>query len=125
MKSSTVAHRRRDRRLGVSRAYAAYVEFDHPQPNGYSWRLTLLDISVAGVSFALAEDLDGIEVGSAIADACVRLEEHEFRGDLVVMRVTPVPELPTVCGALVYPADEDELEKLKNAIAWIEAAQTN
>ena len=123
--SSTVAHRRRDRRLGVSRAYAAYIEFDYPQPHGHRWRLTLLDISVAGLSFALAEDLDGIEVGSTISNVAVRVEDHEFRGDLVVMRVTPVAELPTVCGALIYPATEEELEKLKNAIAWIEAARTN
>ena len=118
---------RRDRRHLLDVGESAWVEFDYPSPSGPRWRLPLLDVSVAGLSFILPDELLGIDCGATLRDVVVRVGDCELQGSLVVMHVSPDPASYswTGCGALFYPATEADQLKLKNIIARIEAAQTS
>ena len=52
--ATTTKSRRRQQRHTVNRDQTAWVEFEHPTPNGRAFRTHLINVSRSGVSFALA-----------------------------------------------------------------------
>jgi hypothetical protein len=120
-------NRRRHDRLTLAPDMEAHVEFDHPTPNGRSYRVPLVNISPSGVSFAIdaGDPLTGLEEGACLPEAVVRLGECAIRGELLVMHVTTDPDSRYVCGALFYPATDTDLVKLKSVIAGMEVAGTD
>jgi hypothetical protein len=65
-----------------------------------------------------------MESGSTISGASVRIRECVIQGDLVVMHVTPRSDSRILCGALLYPATDHDLLKLKAVLAGMQAVQT-
>jgi len=118
LKSAT---RRKIGRYRVKGADRAKVIFVHPSPNGMCCELPLVDISLAGFSFRLQETLPDLECGASIPDAELQFSDCRIRGDLVIMHLSPGAGPGAVCGALFYPAGDDDLIKLKCVIAGIEA----
>lgn len=112
------ACRRRQHRHPVSAD--ARVEFNYPGPEGARNSFPLVDISVSGFSFSMAEPLAGIEIGTSIPSAELRVGECVMQGDLMIMHVTPEW---SVVGALFYPATDTDLLKMKSMIAGLEAAR--
>jgi hypothetical protein len=81
-------------------------------------------VSISGISFGLTESLTGLDAGSQLSQVKLILGDCEIRGELLIMHVTPEPESGIVCGALFYPANDEELLKLKGVIAGIDTAQS-
>ena len=115
----TTACRRRQHRHSVSSD--ARVEFSYPDPEGARHSYTVVDISVSGFSFSMGEPLAGVDIGTSISSAELRVGECVMQGDLMIMHVTPEW---SIVGALFYPATDTDLLKLKSMIAGLEAAKT-
>lgn len=115
--------RRRTPRHAVVLDEGAFVEFKHPT-SGINCRLPLSDISHAGLSFhGETGEMPAVESGTSITEARLRIRECIIKGDLVVMHVTPCPDSRILCGALLYPATDHDLLKLKAVLAGMEAVQ--
>jgi hypothetical protein len=119
--------RRRQRRFALGSASAARVGFEYPSRNGRRYDLPLVNISKSGLSFALAghDDLAGLDPGTIIPQAAVRIGECSIAGELVLMHLTPDPFSRATCGALFYPASDEDLIKLRSLIAGMEALATD
>jgi hypothetical protein len=115
--STTTPCSRRDERHHLSPDLKARVEFDYP--SGKRWRLELVDLSVAGVAFALDQGHPKMECGSHLSDVFIHVGETEMSGDLVILHVTRDSDSRTVCGALFHPASEEHQIKLKEVIEGV------
>lgn len=113
-------NRRHHNRLALPAGAAARVEFGYPDPDGHPCTMPLRDVSASGLSIVLAHELPGLEPGSRLDGAAVRIGKRAFRADLLVMHVTPGPWEGAVCGALVYPVEDDDLLTLRAMIAELE-----
>jgi len=122
MAEPSTACRRRIRRHAIPATAEARITFAHPGPAAPRRDYRLIDISVAGLSFAVDTEAPSLEDGAEVSRVVVRVANCEITGDLLIMHVTAEPER-TVCGALFYPAAEAELVKLKSLMAGIEAMQ--
>jgi len=116
------ACRRETRRHPAKGSEEACVELSTPNRTGERLRLSLVDISISGLSFVVGDELPGIEDGSDLSDAVIHLGECQIRGDLVVMHLTPQTDTRTLCGALFYAASDEDLLKLRSAVAGMEVA---
>ena len=67
---------------------------------------------VRGPLETISTNVDGIRIGECL-----------IRGDLVVMHLTAESEARQICGALLYPATDTDLVKLKSVIAGMEAVE--
>jgi hypothetical protein len=99
----------------------ACVEVTYPDSASRNVRLPLVDISISGLSFVMTEELPAIDSGTNIPDIVIRLGECEIHGELVVMHMTPDGDDRTICGALFFAATDEDLMKLRSAIAGMEA----
>jgi hypothetical protein len=116
------ASRRKTRRHPAKDSEEACVELSTPNRTGERFRLPLMDISISGLSFVIGDELPGIENGTDLPDAVIQLGECTIRGDLVVMHLTPQTDTRTLCGALFYAASDEDLLKLRGAVAGMEVA---
>jgi hypothetical protein len=123
--STITASRRRQRRYPVPPSPTACVEFEYPSPNGAPFRLPITNLSAQGVSFSIGDHdvLAGLEAGTSLPNAAIRVGECRVQGDLVVMHLTPRADATTICGALLYPATDTDLVKLKSVLAGMEAVR--
>lgn len=113
---------RLETRLAVPRAERAFVEFDYPQPAGKRRRLSLLDLSTAGLCFALPfYGLSGIELSTHLLDVIVRIGGCEIEGELLVSHVTRESDERILCGGRFYPATESDRLQMTKAIASLES----
>lgn len=115
-------NRRKQHRHRVAPNADVRLEFSYPSPHGKPVSLPVIDISASGFSFAMLESLDDVESGCSIPDATLRLGNREVHGDLIVMHVT---EERGVCGALFYPATDEDLIRMKFVLAGIEAVEAD
>lgn len=113
---------RLETRLAVPRAERAFVEFDYPQPTGKRRRLSLIDLSTAGICFALPfYGLSGIELSTHLLDVIVRIGGCEIEGELLVSHVTRESDERILCGGRFYPATESDRLQMTKAIASLES----
>jgi len=115
-----IACRRTQRRHPVAPGADTRVEFEYPP--GREWNEPLVDISVSGISFALDEVAPHLDCGTNVPRVRIAVGSCVMNGDLLVMHVTATGGR-AVCGALFYPATDDDLVKLKSVIAGIEAVR--
>jgi hypothetical protein len=118
--TTRAALRQRDRRYPILRPQKACIEFSHGRRD---WCLPLLDISVAGLSFTVDEEVPGLENGLKLEDAVVRISDCEMHGHLVIRHATSNPDWTTHYGAIFYPAEEADMLKLNGVLAGIDAIQ--
>jgi hypothetical protein len=111
--------RRKQTRYDVSSSGNATVEFSFPRPGLAPLRFALVDIGLSGIRFAYGDELAGMEVGTTLGEVTLRVGSCEMQGELVVMHITPVSEAIAHCGALFYPASDEELTKLKGVVAGL------
>lgn len=115
--------RRSHRRHRVRGGEGCTVTFHFPDPSGHRCEMPLHDLSDAGLSVVLAHELPGLEVGDQLEGAKVSVGTRSFRGDLLVMHVTPAPEAGATFGALFFPESDADLLTLRRVIADLEARQ--
>jgi len=125
--SAVTKSRRRQYRYPVSRDKLARVEFAHPGPNGRRYSQDVTNISSSGVSFRVEEtdELTGLEEGASLSDVVIRVGHCLIRGEMLVMHVTGDIGSSRVCGALFYPATDNDLVQLKAVIAGMEVAEAD
>ena len=111
--------RRKVRRHRLEPHSRSRVEFTYPAPHGRAMSLPLLDVSPAGFSFAMEEKFECLEAGATIDCVVLHVGRCAMRGDIMVIHVTPERG---ICGALFYPATDEDLIKLRAVMAGIEAA---
>lgn len=118
--ATTLDGKRLEDRYAVPRAERAFVEFDYPQPMGKRRRLSLLDLSSAGVCFALPfYGLSGIGLATNLIDVVIRVGSCEIEGEILVSHVTRESDERVLCGGRFYPATEHDRLHMMKAIAGL------
>lgn len=115
--------RRDSQRHSLGRSLRAWIELEDPAPTGRHLRFPLFDLSTCGFSFRTSERLPWLEPGARFDPVTLWIGECGIRGDILIMHVTPNSESGIVSGVLFYPANDDELLKLKGVVAGIEVAR--
>ncbi len=100
----------------------AALYFHYPSPNGPRLEARLRDVSLSGLSITLPEELAGIHIGDIVKGIEARVATKTFRGDLLVMHVTPVNEAGAICGGLFYPEGDEDLITIRLVVRALEAA---
>jgi len=117
------ANSRLQNRHAVPRFERAFVEFEYPQPMGKRRRLSLLDMSRAGICFALPfYGLPNLEVGAELTEVVIRVGGSEIEGTLFISHLTRESEERILCGGkFTARSGIDELQ-LSKTLASLEAA---
>ncbi len=113
-------NRRRHNRHPLPPSAEARVEFGYPSPDGHPCTMRVRDLSASGLSMVLAHELPGLEPGSRLDGATVHIGARSFRADLLVMHVTPAPQEGAICGALLFPVEDDDLLVLREVVAELD-----
>ncbi len=113
-------NRRRHNRHPLPSCTEARAEFGYPGPEGHPCSMRVRDLSASGLSMVLAHELPGLEPGSRLDGATVRVGARSFRADLLVMHVTPAPQEGAICGVLLFPAEDDDLLVLREVVAELD-----
>jgi len=117
--ATTTPCSRRDERHALSTRLNARVEFDFPA--GKRWRLDLVDLSIAGLAFALDQGRPLMECGSQLSEVQLHIDGEEISGNLAVLHVSRDAEQRAICGALFHPSSQDQADRLHRVIERITA----
>lgn len=120
--STAVACRRKHRRYSPPETATAEVRFGYPRSDGAPCVMRLRDLSASGLSFIINRDLPGFEIGRSINGASLAFGATLMHGDLLVMRLTPDAGPGSVCGALFFPRDDEDIIALQRLVADLERA---
>ena len=115
-------NRRLQRRYNLAPETGARLSFCHPAPMGIPYDLPVRDISLSGLSLVLPVDFPEMQAGDMIKSIEVHVLRKVFRGDLLVMHVTPVQNRGGVCGGLFYPEGDEDLITVRLVIKALDAA---
>lgn len=119
--SATYRNRRLQRRYTVAGDAGSRLSFRFPKTGGIAFSVTVRDISLSGLSFLLPQELPGIRVGDIIAGVEAVVAERSFRGDLLVMHLTPGNEPGAICGGLFYPEADEDLITIRLVVRDLDA----
>jgi len=122
---ATFPNRRLQNRYAIPFDTGAVLEFRYPSPDGTRLETRLRDISLSGLSMTLPEELVGIQAGDIVKGIEARVAGKNFRGDLLVMHVSPTSESGTVCGGLFYPEGDGDLITIRLVVRALEAASNS
>jgi len=120
--AATYPNRRLERRHPLPSDAGAALFFRYPSPNGRSLEVRLRDVSLSGLSMLLPEELAGIQIGDIVKGIEARVARKTFRGDLLVMHVTPSNQPGAICGGLFYPEGDEDLITIRLVVRALEAA---
>ena len=115
-------NRRLQHRLALPFDVEAILCFRYPSPNGPRLTARLRDVSLSGLSIVLPEELAGIQAGDIVKGIEARVARKTFRGDLLVMHVTPSNQAGAICGGLFYPEGDEDLITIRLVVRALEAA---
>ena len=116
------SNRRLQSRFAIPPEAEASLQFRYPSPNGPRLQVHLRDISLSGLSLTLPEELVGVQLGDIVKGIEARVARKQFRGDLLVMHVSPANEAGAVCGGLFYPEGDEDLITIRLVVRALEAA---
>jgi hypothetical protein len=102
-------NRRLQRRYVPVAGEESTLRFLYPSGHGAVVETPVRDISLSGLSLTLPRELPGLRVGDILRDVDAQVGERSFRGDLLVMHLTPGNEAGAICGGLVYPEGDEDL----------------
>ncbi len=111
-----------DRRKRPRYGLDGSLEFDWPRRGEHRVSMPLRDISHAGLSFLLAIDLPGMEVGRNLDRGCICVGDRKVRGELVVIHLTPDASPGSICGAAFYPSSDRDILQLRELIEELREA---
>lgn len=117
----TMPPTRRDQRFSLL-AGSSTVELEDPSGSGQHLVLSLIDLSIAGLTLELRDHASDLEPGGTFAGAVLRVGDCELRGEVSVRNVRSTGDRQQI-GALFYPATAADQERLMVLMAGIEAAQ--
>lgn len=114
-------NRRLQKRYTLAPDSGADVRFSHPYPNGLAMQAPLRDISLSGLSIVLPSEIPAAEVGVIVKGVSVRVNRKTFRGDLLIMHLTPANEPGAICGGLFYPEGDEDLITIRLVVKALDA----
>jgi hypothetical protein len=114
-------NRRLERRHPLASDAGAALYFRYPPPNGPNLEAPLRDVSLSGLSMRLPDELNGIQAGDIVKGIEARVARKTFRGDLLVMHVTPSSQVGPICGGLFYPEGDEDLITIRLVVRALEA----
>ena len=120
--AATFPNRRLQSRHTIPLDVGAALHFRYPSPNGPHLEARLRDVSLSGLSLTLPEELAGIQAGDIVKGIEAQVARKTFRGDLLVMHVSPANEAGAVCGGLFYPEGDEDLITIRLVVRALEAA---
>jgi len=120
--TATFPNRRLQNRFTVPSDAGAALQFRYPSPHGPRLQTRLRDVSLSGLSMTLPEELAGIQAGDIVKGIEAQVARKTFRGDLLVMHVSPANEAGAVCGGLFYPEGDEDLITIRLVVRALEAA---
>lgn len=115
-------NRRLQNRYSLPHDTDAALSFCYPAPNGLRIEARLRDVSLSGLSIVLPEALAGIQVGEIVRGIEASVAAKSFRGDLLVMHVTPTNDAAAICGGLFYPEGDEDLITIRLVVRALEAS---
>ena len=115
-------NRRLQNRLAIPADAGAVLHFRYPAQSGMRLEARLRDISLSGLSMTLPEELSGIQAGDIVKAIEARVAGKTFRGDLLVMQVSPANETGSACGGLFYPEGDEDLITIRLVVRALEAS---
>lgn len=107
----------------VSDRHPSSAEFRWPERRGATFPARVRDVSFAGLSLQVSDDLPGLEIGVTLKGLQVVVDGIRFRGELLVMHLTPSPESGSVCGGLFYPAGDADVLALRKVVRRLESSR--
>lgn len=114
-----VKERRRESRQPIPRVLDPRIEIT--LADGRTRRLRLLEVSLDGVSFEVAERMAGLEPRATLPNARLAVGPHAIAGHLVVFHVTRGPGAGYRCGARFVPGSEAAHNQLVELVSQLEA----
>ena len=120
--ASLFSNRRLQHRFTSPSDSGAVLHFRYPAQHGTRLEARLRDISLSGLSMTLPEELASIQVGDIVKTIEARVAGKTFRGDLLVMHVSPMNETGVACGGLFYPESDEDLITIRLVVRALEAA---
>lgn len=97
------------------------AEFHWPGRKGEIFHARLRDVSFAGLSLQVTEQLPGLEIGECLRNLQVTFDGIRLRGELLLMHITPLSESGSVCGGLFYPAGDADVLALRKVVRRLES----
>jgi hypothetical protein len=119
---ATYPNRRLQRRYTVAADSASQLSFQYPRVAGTAFAVPVRDISLSGLSFRLPEPLPGITAGDILAGVEAVVVGRTFRGDMLVMHLTPGNEAGAICGGLFYPETDEDLITIRLVVRSLDAS---
>ena len=120
--AASYPNRRIERRHTLPADSEAVVRFRFPSPHGEDIEARLRDISLSGLSMVLPQPLHGAQPGDIVKGIEARVARKSFRGDLLIMHVTPSKQSTPICGGLFYPEGDEDLITIRLVVRALEAA---
>jgi hypothetical protein len=120
--AASYRNRRLQKRYAPPAGMTSEIRFRHPSPHGAEFQAPLRDVSLSGLSLILPSELPGIQIGDIVRNIEVRVAQKLFRGDLLVMHLTPDNEPGAVCGGLFYPDGDEDLITIRLVVKALDAA---
>jgi len=120
--AATHSNRRLQHRFTIPADSGAVLHFRYPAQHGTRLEARLRDISLSGLSMTLPEELAGIQAGDIVKGIEAQVARKTFRGDLLVMHVSPANEAGAACGGLFYPEGDEDLITIRLVVRALEAA---
>ena len=119
-------NRRLQHRFTIPADSEASLQFRYPEKHGPRLEARLRDISLSGLSMTLPAELSAVQPGDIVKAIEARVLGKTFRGDLLVMHVSPANASGVACGGLFYPEGDEDLITIRLVVRALEAvSKTN
>lgn len=118
--ATPVACRRRHTRYTFPPNTEAWVRFGYPLPTGFPCQMEVKDLSASGLSFIIQHELPGLDVGRTIRKVEINIGTKRIFGDLLVMHLTKDVFPGSLCGCLIYPEDDDDIQTMQSLVTELE-----
>ncbi len=115
-----IENRRWNPRSRIPNFQDAEIEFTGP--DGTAHKRPLIELSVSGGSFLLAERILGLEVGTTVEDSVIRFGESEIRVNFSIRHVTHDDGKGYECGVQFYKMSARDRNEMVALISRLEAA---
>jgi len=118
---ATIIPDRLEPRHSVPREQSGYIEFDYPQKAGKRRRVSLQDVSAAGLCFVLPfYKFSGVSLSTHLTDVVVRVGGCEFEGELSISHVTRESRERILCGGRFIPTTKSDRLQMIKLVAALE-----
>jgi hypothetical protein len=116
MTTATYRFTQRDPRYPVPMALDASLEFNFPNPDGRRLVLRLLELSIAGLSFAAESELPLLVRGARLDGVVIRIGGGEIAGRMLIKHRTRARGPEVIYGGYFYPETEQDQNRLGSVI---------